>query len=139
MVTVMTSLALAEMLPSLSVTVKAMLTVPLKFSAGLNTSVAACAAVIGVPATTGVTPSARYSTPCAALGKLVMVTLVTVPSVSVPLKATAIGVSSAPLEVLGVATGGSCTLVTVIATASVSLSGVPALSVDLTVRVSAPL
>ena len=57
--TVTTSLAGAETLPSLSVTVNGIVTVPLKFSVGLNTSVAACAAVIAVPATTAVTPSAR--------------------------------------------------------------------------------
>jgi hypothetical protein len=34
-------------------------TVPLKFAAGVKMSDAACAAVIGVPATTGVVPSDR--------------------------------------------------------------------------------
>ena len=58
-VTVMTSLADVETLPSLSVTVNGTVTVPLKLAAGVKTSVAACAAVIGVPATTGVVPSAR--------------------------------------------------------------------------------
>ena len=58
-VTVMTSFADVETLPSLSVTVNGTVTVPLKLAAGVNTSVAACAAVIGVPATTGVVPSAR--------------------------------------------------------------------------------
>ena len=59
-VTVMTSLAGdAETLPSLSVTVNGIVTVPLKLAAGVKTSVAAWAAVTGVPATTGVVPSAR--------------------------------------------------------------------------------
>ena len=58
-VTVMTSLADVETLPSLSATVNEIVTVPLKFAAGVKTSVAAWAAVIGVPAVTGVVPSAR--------------------------------------------------------------------------------
>ena len=57
--TVITSFAGAETFPSLSVTVNGTVTVPLKFAAGLNTRLAACAAVIAVPATTAVTPSAR--------------------------------------------------------------------------------
>jgi hypothetical protein len=55
---VITSLAGALVPPSLSVTVKAIVTVPLKFAAGVKMRTAAWAAVIGVPATTGVVPSA---------------------------------------------------------------------------------
>ena len=55
----MTSLAEDETLPSLSVTVNGIVTVPLKLGAGVNTSVAAWAAVIGEAAATGVVPSAR--------------------------------------------------------------------------------
>jgi hypothetical protein len=55
----MTSLAGALVPPSLSVTVKAIVTVPLKFAAGVKMRLAAWAAVIGVPAATGVVPSAR--------------------------------------------------------------------------------
>jgi hypothetical protein len=54
----MTSLAGALVPPSSSVTVNGIVTVPLKFAAGVKMRLAACAAVIGVPATTGVVPSA---------------------------------------------------------------------------------
>jgi hypothetical protein len=57
-VTVITSFAGALVPPSLSVTVNAIVTVPLKFAAGVKMRLAACAAVIGVPAATGVVPSA---------------------------------------------------------------------------------
>ena len=57
-VTVMTSLAAdAETLPSLLVTVNGIVTVPLKFAAGVKTSIAAWATVTGVPATTGAVPA----------------------------------------------------------------------------------
>ena len=59
LLTVITSLAGAETLFSLSVTVNTMVTLPLKLATGTNTRVAASAAVIGVLAKTGVVPSAR--------------------------------------------------------------------------------
>ena len=57
-VTVIISSAGALVAPSSSVTVKAIVTVPLKLVAGTNTRLAASAGVSGVPATTGVVPSA---------------------------------------------------------------------------------
>ena len=52
----MTSLAGALVVPSSSVTVNGIVTVPLKLVAGTNTRFAASATGIGVPATTGVVP-----------------------------------------------------------------------------------
>ena len=104
-VTVIGVVATAEVAPRLSVTVNGMLTVPLKLGAGLNTKPAACSGVSAAPATTGVTPSARYNTPWVAGGKAVTVTFATVPSASVPASLTAIGVSSAPAAGIRVATG----------------------------------
>ena len=60
------------------------------------------------PATTAVVPSARYNTPCDAVGNVVTDTLDTVefPSTSVPANATAmLAASSAPLTEPTVATG----------------------------------
>ena len=111
--TVITALAAADTAPLLSVTTNGIVTVPLKFGAGLKIKPAACAGVSGVFASTGVVPSAKYSTPCKTLGNVGTVTLTTVPSTSVPAKLTAIGVSSPPVAVVAVAWGGSFTGVTV--------------------------
>ena len=140
-VTVMTSLAVtAEIKPKLSVTLNGIVTTPLKSGVGTNTKVAACATEIGVPATTGVTPSAKYSTPSDAVGRTVTVTVCTVPSTSVPTRLTAmLVVSSVPVDVLATAMGASLTVPTLIVMTSVSDKGTPSLSVDNTVKVSIPL
>ena len=54
-----TSFADAETAPELSVTVNGIVTLPLKLAVGTNTRPAVWAGVSGVPATTGVVPSAR--------------------------------------------------------------------------------
>ena len=134
---VITSFAGLDTKPSLSVTVNGIVTSPLKFAVGVNTSVAAWAAVMGVPATTGVVPSARYNTPCAGVGKVVTVTKSTVPSTSIPVKSTGISLFSLPNEVDGVAVGGSFTSPTLTVTVAVSVS--PSSLVIVYVKVSGPL
>ncbi len=110
--TVITSFAGADVVPSSSVTVKAIVTVPLKLVAGTNTRFAASVAEIGVFAVTGVVPFGMYSTPCVVGGRLVTVTKSTVPSTSVPVRSTGIFVSSLPDDIDGVAAGGSLTATT---------------------------
>src|SRR5882672_6140876 len=110
--TLIVSVAGNEVAPSLSVTVKLKLVLPLKSVVGTNLRAAAWAAVSAVPATTAVTPSARNSVPLA--GKAVTVTNVIVPSISVPPRLTAMVVSSFPLAAPGVALGASFTEVTLI-------------------------
>ena len=111
-VTVIAVVATGEVAPWLSVTVNGILTVPLKFGAGLNTKPAACAGVSAAPAKTGVVPSARYNMPCVAGGKVVTFTEAIVPSMSVPVRLTVIGVSSAPVAGVGVAVGALLPLTT---------------------------
>ena len=116
------------------------MTVPVKFAAGVKTSVAAWAAVTGVPATTGVVPLARKSTPSLAGGSVVMVTKSTVPSGSVPVRSTAmVGASSAPLDVEGVAVGRSIPGVTVMTSLAVDAETLPSLSVTVNGIVTVPL
>ena len=62
---------------------------------------------------TGVVPSAKYSTPWAAVGKVLTLTEAMVPSTSVPVKFTAtVGASSKTVIAYGVAIGASFTGVT---------------------------
>ena len=88
-VIVNTALAGADVAPLLSVTVNGIVTVPLKLSVGLKIKPAACAAVNGAPAMTGVVPLARYKIPWLAGGKVLTFTIFGVPSsTSVPTKLT---------------------------------------------------
>ena len=59
-----------EGVPLLSVTVKLNDKLPLKLLAGVKTKPDACAGVKFIAVVTAVTPSAKYNTPCAAVGKL---------------------------------------------------------------------
>src|SRR6266850_7692238 len=134
--TLIVSVAGSEVAPSLSVTVKLKLVLPLKLVAGTNFKPAASVGVSAVPATTAVVPSARNSVPLA--GKAVTVTDAMVPSMSVPPRLTAIVVSSLPAAVPGVALGASLTEATLI----VSVAGsevAPSLSVTVKLKPVLPL
>ena len=102
----MVVVAMGEVAPWLSLTLKAMLTVPLKLGAGVKMSPAACAGVNGVFAAIGV-PSASLRTPWAANGSVVTVINAIGLSGSVPVSGTGIGLagSSDALIVPTVAVG----------------------------------
>ena len=110
--TVIVVVAVGEVVPPSSVMLKAILAVPLKFGAGVKIKPAAWAGVNAEFATTGVTPSAKYSTPCVANGSAVTVMEAIVPSISLPLKLMAILLSSLPIGVVGLAVGASLMAVT---------------------------
>ena len=101
------------MAPSSSVTVKGMVTVPLKFAAGVKTRLAASAGVSGVRRRPAWCRRRSTARPAPTGGSVVTVTDAMVPSMSVPVRSTAISVSSSPDEVDGVATGGSLMSLTV--------------------------
>ncbi len=105
--TVMVAAAVVDVAPPLSVTLNGILTVPLKLSAGVKIKPAACAGVNAEFATTGVTPSARYSVPCVVSGNVSTRTATMVPSASLPLKLIAILLSSLPDGAIGLAVGAS--------------------------------
>ena len=63
----------ASTAPWLSVAVYVKVTLPLNVPDGSNLRLEACAGVKACPAVTAVTPSARYSTPCAAGGSVLTV------------------------------------------------------------------
>ncbi len=109
-VTVSRTVAGAETPPSLSVTVKVNDVLPFQWAFGRKTRLAACAAVSTVPAATGASVSPRSSAPLA--GAVRSVTLVTLPSMSVPASETSSRMSSPPLLPLSMASGRSLTAVT---------------------------
>ncbi|MFT3956295.1 MAG: hypothetical protein QM722_18510 [Piscinibacter sp.] len=134
--TVTTALTGDDTAPSLSVTVKPMLTLPLKFVAGTKTSPAACAGVSVAPAATGVTPSARNSVPLP--GSWVTVTAATVPSASVPPRFTAIGVSSLPLPPEPMEATGASLTETMVSDTAAGAEVAPPLSVTVKRMVWSP-
>ena len=67
---IVTVAGLESVRPLLSVAVKVKVALPVKVGAGSNFKLEAWARVRICPTVTGVTPSARYSTPCAAVGRL---------------------------------------------------------------------
>ncbi len=95
-----------ETAPVLSVTVNVTAALPLKSAAGWKSRPVACAAVMVCPASTSVPSASDSELP---EGMLTMVTLVTVPSTSVPPSDSGKVLSSRPPAVPAVATGASLT------------------------------
>ena len=104
-VTAIWNVPVDEVAPPSSVTVKSMCAGPLKSGAGRNSSVSPWAGVSTWPATTGVVPLASSSVPLD--GRATTVTPVMTPSRSVPRSEIGRVLSSRPLALPGVATGGA--------------------------------